>query len=137
MGNSFAFFDKDNALSLLRKIAAHLAHEGILIINTWMIAEIAIRHFREHEWYKVDGYKYLLDYKFCFQPSRIESEHTLITPDNTVEVLYGVDYVFTIDEMEILFNKAGLRLREVYSTPKKKKFRMGDNKAYLVIEKNA
>jgi hypothetical protein len=39
--------------------------------------------------------------------------------------------------MEILFNKAGLRLREVYSTPKKKKFRMGDNKAYLVIEKNA
>lgn len=137
MGNSFAFFGKDDVRLLLRKIARHLAQEGILLINTWMIAEIAIRHFREHEWYRVEGYKYLLEYKYCLQPSRIESEHTLITPEGKVEVIRGVDYLFTLDELDTLFREAGLRLRDVYSTPKKRTFRMGDNRAYLVVEKLA
>ena len=135
MGNSFAFFGREDALSLLEKIAAHLTPDGIFIINTWMIAEIAIRHFREHEWYKIDEYKYLLEYKYHFNPGRIESEHTLLAPDGTVEVIRGVDYVFTLDELSFLFDQAGLRLRSVYSTPKKRPFRMGDNKAYIVVEK--
>ncbi len=135
MGNSFAFFNKHDALSLLKKVAGHLEPDGTFLINTWMIAEIAIRHFQEHEWYRVDAYKYLLDYKFAFQPSRIESEHTILAPDGTIEVVHGVDYIFTLDELDALFVQSGLRLKDVYSTPKKRKFKMGDNKAYLVIEK--
>jgi SAM-dependent methyltransferase len=135
MGNSFAFFNRQEALGLLHKIAGHLLPDGIFIINTWMIAEIAIRHFREREWYQIDDYKYLLDYRFQFGPNRIESEHTLIAPDGSIEVIQGVDYVFTLDEMESLFQQSGLRLKNVYSTPKKRLFKMGDNKAYLVIEK--
>lgn len=137
MGNSFAFFAKEEALLLLQKLAAHLLPNGIFIINTWMIAEIAIRHFREHEWYKVDGYKYLLEYRFFFNPSRIESEHTLVAPDGTVEVIQGVDYIFTLAELEGLFQQAGLRLKQIYSTPRKKLFKMGDNRAYLVVEKTS
>lgn len=135
MGNSFAFFQKEEALQLLSKIAAHLAPDGLFFLNTWMIAEIAIRHFREHEWYKIDDYKYLLHYQYLFHPSRIESEHTIITPGQTVEVIRGVDYIFTLDELESLFRQAGLRLKDIYSTPRKRQFRMGDNKAYLVIGK--
>lgn len=135
MGNSFAFFDREEALLLLKKVAGHLLPDGIFIINTWMIAEIAIRHFREHEWHKVDGYKYLLEYRFFFSPSRIESEHTLVAPDGSVEVIQGVDYIFTLAELEALFQQAGLRLRQIYSTPRKKLFKMGDNRAYLVVEK--
>ena len=137
MGNSFAFFDKEDALSLLRKVSAHLQPDGIFVINTWMIAEIAIRHFREHEWHRVDQYKYLLEYKYHFQPSRIESEHTLIKPDGSVEALQGVDYIFTLTELEGMFREAGLRLQSVYGTPKKRPFKMGDNRAYLVVVKTA
>jgi cyclopropane fatty-acyl-phospholipid synthase-like methyltransferase len=135
MGNSFAFFNRKEALSLLHKITSHLSSDGIFIINTWMIAEIAMKHFQEREWLYVDDYKYLLDYTFQFQPNRIESEHTLITPDGKVEVIQGVDYIFTLQEMEAMFSEAGLRLKNVYSTPRKKPFKMGDNRAYLVIEK--
>jgi SAM-dependent methyltransferase len=135
MGNSFAFFSKPDAVSLLQKVSAHLESGGIFLINTWMIAEIAIRHFREHEWHNVDVYKYLLAYHYFLHPSRIESEHTVIKPDGTTETLKGIDYIFTIDQLEDMFQLAGLRLREIYSTPKKKKFKMGDNKAYLVVEK--
>lgn len=135
MGNSFAFFGREDALTLLKKIAAHLTPNGTFLINTWMIAEIAIKHFQEREWYTVGDYKYLLDYRFQFQPSRIESEHTLITPEGTTEVIQGVDYVFTLQELAGMFSEAGLQLTDVYSTPRKKPFKMGDNKAYLVIKK--
>ena len=57
MGNSFAFFDRTDALALLNKVSSHLASGGTFIINTWMIAEIAIKHFQEREWYYVDDYK--------------------------------------------------------------------------------
>lgn len=135
MGNSFAFFNREQAISLLDKVADHLEPGGVFIINTWMIAEIAIRHFQEREWLQLEEYKYLLHYQFLFHPSRIESQHTLIVPDGTVEVIDGVDYIFTLNELEEMFKQVGLQLRAVYSTPKKKAFKLGDNKAYLVIGK--
>ena len=135
MGNSFAFFNREDAVSLLKNISAHLSQDGILIINSWMIAEIAIKHFREKEWYYVEDYKYLLDYRYHFQPSRIESEHTIISSKGEMEVIKGVDYIFTLAEMEAMFNEAGLETKSLYSTPRKRPFKMGDNKIYIVVQK--
>lgn len=135
MGNSFAFFNRDDAGHLLKKIAACLTKEGILLINSWMIAEIAIRHFREKDWYELDGYKYLMGNRFCFQPSRIESEHTIISDQGTIETIHGVDYIFTLSELEAMFQEAGLRTTALYSTPRKKPFRIGDSTIYIVAEK--
>jgi len=135
MGNSFAFFNKEESISLLKKITSHLKPTGVLVINSWMIAEIAIRHFREKEWYRVNDYKYLLDYKFLFHPNRIESEQTVIAKDGSIEVIKGVDFVFTLDELEVMFKEAGLATKEIYSTPRKKKFTMGDGRIYIVAEK--
>lgn len=135
MGNSFAFFDRAGAVRLLKKISAHMPTKAVLVINSWMIAEIAIKHFREKEWYALEGFKYLLDYRFQFQPSRIESEHTMIADNGEVEVKKGVDYIFTLAEMEGMFAEAGLKTKAMFSSPRKKPFRMGDNKIYLVAEK--
>lgn len=136
MGNSFAFFNHTDAAALLSKISHHLQGDGILLINSWMVAEIAIKHFREKEWYEVDGYKYMLDYRFCFQPSRIESEHTIVAADGSIEVINGVDYIFTLAEMETMFNQAGLTTTALYATPRKRPFRMGDNRIYIVASKS-
>ena len=135
MGNSFAFFDKEDATLLLKKVASHLRTGGIFIINSWMIAEIAIKHFRERDWYYVGEYKYLLDYKFLFHPNRIESEQTIISKDGSVEVIKGVDYIFTLDELEGMFRQAGLVTKHIYSTPRKKPFSLGDGRIYIVAEK--
>jgi cyclopropane fatty-acyl-phospholipid synthase-like methyltransferase len=135
MGNSFAFFDRNDAIQLLKKISAHLEDEGTFIINSWMIAEIAIRHFKEKEWCEVDGYKYMMDYRFQFHPSRIESEHTIVGRDRAVEVISGVDYIFTLSELEVMFQEAGLTTQGLFSTPRKRPFRMGDNRVYIVVGK--
>ncbi|MDQ6609802.1 MAG: class I SAM-dependent methyltransferase [Bacteroidota bacterium] len=135
MGNSFAFLNRQDGIALLKKIAFHLQSDGYLIINSWMIAEIAIKHFREKDWQELDGFKYLMDYKFHFQPSRIHSEHTIIAADGAIEVIKGVDYIFTLAELETMFNEAGLKTTALYSTPRKRPFKMGDNRIYIVAEK--
>jgi cyclopropane fatty-acyl-phospholipid synthase-like methyltransferase len=135
MGNSFAFFNREDAVRLLKKVAAHLLPGGIFIINSWMIAEIAIRHFKERDWINVGGYKYLMQYSFLFHPHRIESEHTVIAADGTVEVINGIDYIFTLAELEVMFGEAGLSTISVYSNPKKKPFKLGDNTVYIIAGK--
>jgi cyclopropane fatty-acyl-phospholipid synthase-like methyltransferase len=135
MGNSFAFFDKNDALTILQKVASHLKRGGVFIINTWMIAEIAIKHFQSKSWHYAGEYKCILDYKYCFHPSRIESEQTVISPGGDVEILNGIDYIFTLDELEEMFKQTGLRTKELYSTPRKRKFNLGDTRIYIVAEK--
>ena len=135
MGNSFAFFNKDEATGLLKKISAHLKPGGIFIINSWMIAEIAIKHFKEKDWHYAGDYKCVLEYTYCFHPARIESEQTIISKDGKVEILKGVDYIFTLDEMDDMFRQAGLRTKALYSTPRKKKFSVGDGQIYIVAER--
>jgi len=135
MGNSFAFFDRTDAVTILKNISGHLNPDGVLIINSWMIAEVALKHFKEKDWHYAGEYKCVLEYKYNSHPSRIESEQTIIAPDGSVEIIKGVDYIFTLDELEKMFNEAGLKTRNVYSTPRKKRFTLGDGRMYIVAEK--
>jgi len=134
MGNSFAFFNREDAVSLLSKIKKSLRPGGLLLINSWMVAEIAIRHFKERDWHYAGEYKCLLEYKYLLNPSRIESEQTIISPDQSVEVLKGVDYIFSLSEMETLLDEGGFRSKAHYSTPRKKTFVLGDGRIYLLAE---
>lgn len=135
MGNSFAFFNKQDGIAILKNIAEHLKIGGILIINSWMVAEIAIRHFKETEWHYAGEYKCIIENRYHFFPSRIESEQTIIAPDRSVETIKGIDYIFTLDELELMLNEAGLRIKDIFSTPRKRKFVLGDGRIYLVAEK--
>jgi SAM-dependent methyltransferase len=135
MGNSFSFFNKEETSQILKKLSLSLKPGGILIINSWMIAEIALKHFKEKDWFQVEEYKYLLDYKFHFQPNRIESEQTIVSADGTIDVLKGIDYIFSLDELESMFLDAGLSTKELYSTPRKRRFVLGDGRIYIVVEK--
>ncbi len=135
MGNSFAFFNKEDALKLLQNVASALNINGKLIINTWMLGEIAIRHFKEKDWFYVDDYKYLIESKYLFNPTRIESDHIIIKAGMEPEVVKGIDYIFTASELNEILNTAGFSLNEMYSTPRKRKFQFGDTRVYIVAEK--
>jgi cyclopropane fatty-acyl-phospholipid synthase-like methyltransferase len=135
MGNSIAFFNKPDIISILSNVTSHLVDGGILVINSWTIAEIAIRHFKEKEWHYEGAFKCVLENKYLFNPSRIEFDQTVISPDGSIENLQGIDYIFTMDEMSELFAAAGLALTGFYSTPRKRKFSLGDTQVYIVGEK--
>jgi len=135
MGNSFAFFDRSDATTILKNNPAHLKPGGVFLINSWVIAEVAIKHFKEKDWHYAGEYKCVFENKYCFHPSRIEFEQSIIAPDGTIEIVKGIDYIFTLDELGSMFLEAGLRTRNMYSTPRKRKFTLGDSRIYLVAEK--
>ena len=133
MGNSFAFFDRSDAVKILKKVASVLEPNGVFIINSWTIAEIAIKYFKERDWHYSGDFKCLLESGYFFNPSRIVCEQTIISPDGTVETVKGIDYIFTLDELESMFKEAGLTTKALYSTPKKRKFSLGDTQVYVVV----
>lgn len=135
MGNSFNFFSAAEAAPILQNIAGHLDTGGILIINTWTLAEISLRYFKEKDWFYVGDMKYLVDSQYHFDPSRIEADHIIVTPEGRSETIRGVDYLFTISEMSALLRQAGLEMKAIYATPRKKLFRFGDTRAYIVSVK--
>jgi len=135
MGNSFCFFSKEEAGTILQKVHQHLKASGYFIINTWMLGEIIIRHFKEKEWFYLDEYKYLIDNRYLFNPTRVEADHIIIRSDGATEVLKSVDYIFTVAEMRTLFEESGFQLKEIYSIPKRKKFELGDTQAYIIAER--
>jgi 2-polyprenyl-3-methyl-5-hydroxy-6-metoxy-1,4-benzoquinol methylase len=135
MGNSLNFFNAEDVSKILGIVAVHLRKGGQLLINTWSIAEIAIKNFKEKGWSQIGEMKFLTDSKFLFNPTRIETESTIISPDGKTEVKQGIDYIFSLNEMETMLKTAGLTLKEVYSIPGRKKFTVGEPRAYLVAEK--
>ena len=135
MGNSLCFFDEKDTLALLKMIASHVKPGGHFLINTWTIAEIAFNNFREKTWSHVNELKYIMESKFHIQPSRIESEHLILSPDGKSETKKAIDYIFSIAEMDSLLSQAGFKMKEVYSIPGRKKFTLGEPRAYIVAEK--
>ena len=135
MGNSLNFFDAADTKKLLATIAKHLKPGGKLLINTWSLAEIVFRNFKERSWSTVDGLKFLSESVILFRPARMETESIIIAPDGSSETKKGIDYIFSINEMEDLLSSAGLQMQEVYSIPGRKKFSVGEPRAYIVAEK--
>ncbi|MEO5564285.1 MAG: hypothetical protein ABIR18_12645, partial [Chitinophagaceae bacterium] len=106
-----------------------------LLIHTWSIAEIAIPQFKEKSWATINDLKYLTDSQYLFDPTRIETVTTTISPDGATEIKTAIDYIFSIAEMKTLFNNAGFVIKEVYSIPGRKKFKLGEPRAYIVASK--
>ncbi len=135
MGNSLNFFTAEDTIKLLSNISAHLKPGGHLLINNWSLAEIAVKNFKEKSWSRVGELKFLTDSKMLFRPTRIETESIIIAPNGETETKIAIDYIFSINEMETMLKKAGLSLKEIYSIPGRKKFTVGEPRAYLVAEK--
>jgi SAM-dependent methyltransferase len=135
MGNSLNFFDLSDAQKIISNLSSHLKPGGHFLVNTWTLAEIAIKHFRDRSWSDINGIKFLTESKFLFHPTRIETESIMIAPDGHTETKMGVDYIYSLSEMEAMLHKAGLTLEEVYTIPGKKPFSLGDARAYLIASK--
>lgn len=136
MGNSLNFFNADSTSKILANISSHLKSGGHLLINSWSIAEIAFKSFKEKTWGNVGELKFLTDSKILFNPTRMETESIIIASDGTTEKKLGIDYIFSINELETMMKMAGLELQEIYSIPGKKKFTIGEPRAYIVVKKN-
>lgn len=135
MGNSINFFPAKDTQLLLTLISSQIKVGGYFLINSWSLAEIAIKQFIEKSWAEVDGMKILTSCEYLFSPTRIEAETTIISSNKIVEQKKAIDYIFSISEIECMLSRAGFSLKEIYSIPGKRKFKIGDPRAYIVAQK--
>lgn len=135
LGNNLSFFDKAESQKLFSMIGSHTRHGGMFIANSWSIAETVFKNFNSKTWSEVNGFRYLVDNKFFFSPARIETNTTFIAPDGTEEVKQGIDYVYSLNEIETMLHDASFSMKEIWSIPGKKKFALGEPRAYIVAVK--
>jgi len=65
----------------------------------------------------------------------MEFDSTFLLQDGSVERKNAVDYIFSMAGIELLLNNAGFGLIEIFSIPGKKKFALGDPRAYIIARK--
>lgn len=135
MGNSLCFFNKSDTVKILKTVHSHLKQDGCVLINTWMLAEIVFNNFKERDWSAIGDVKLITGSKYLLQPSRIEAETMIIDEQGNREMKTAVDYIYSIAETEQMLQEAGFELKMVYTIPGKKKFSLGDTKAYILAEK--
>lgn len=136
MGNSLNFFKAEDIHRLLVNIHSFLAPGGHLLINTWSLAEIVIKNFAARSWSDIGDLKFLTASEYLFHPTRIEFTSTIFSPDGAMEEKKGIDYIYSVAEMEAMLNNAGFNMEELYSIPGRKAFALGEPRAYIVAEKN-
>src|SRR4030095_670848 len=135
LGNNLSFFNKEETETFLSMVGSHTKQGGMFIANTWTIAEIVFKNFTPNSWSEVNGFRYLVKSKILFNPTRIEID-TIITPGNgDEERKRAVDYIYSLNEMEALLKNSGFAMKEIWSIPGKKKFILGEPRAYIVAEK--
>jgi SAM-dependent methyltransferase len=135
MGNSINFFDEKDSVKLMTTVAESVNAGGHFLINTWSLAEIVIKNFEAKSWNYDGDYKMLTDSEYLFNPTRIETEYIMIDKNGQEEIKKAVDYIFSYSEMQRMLETAGFFVKEVFSIPGKKKFTMGEPRAYIVAEK--
>ena len=108
---------------------------GKFFINTWSLAEIAVKNFKDKSWSRIGELLFLTESKFLFHPARIETTSMIITDKGDREEKKGIDFIYSISELESMLNKTGFKLKEIYSIPGKKQFTVGEPRAYIVAEK--
>lgn len=135
MGNSIQFFNYEELLKLFGILSQHIKYRGKFVINTWMIMEIAVNQFNAKGWSRINNLLFLTESKWFFQPTRIETESIIYDECGNKEEKKGIDYIFSISEVEKIMQQTGFFMSEIYSVPGIKKFSIGEPRAYIVAEK--
>jgi SAM-dependent methyltransferase len=135
MGNSLNFFNRSDLQQILHHLAAALIQGAALLINSWSIAEIVFHKFKSDSEGKVGESGMKTRQEILFRPARIEAETEFTAADGSIEIKKGIDYIYSLNEMEAMLSEAGLALEEVYSIPGRKPFTLGEPRAYLVARK--
>ena len=135
MGNSLQFFNEQDTLRLLSELSKHIKPGGLFLINTWSVAEIIFKQFRDKSWGRFGDMLFLTECKIHFRPARMETTSIIITDSGEREEKKAVDFIYSLAEMEVMLNRSGFLVKEIYSIPGKKKFSIGDQRLYILAEK--
>ena len=135
LGNNLSFFDWKELEKLFSMIGSHTRPGGLFITNSWTIAEIVFKNFTPKIWSTANDLRYLVDNKMLFNPTRVESEMTILPANGAEEKRKAIDYIYSLNELRMLLKHSGFSMKETWSIPGKRKFALGEPRVYIEAEK--
>ncbi len=137
MGNSLNFFSPNELPVFLQKVSDSLNPGGYFWINSWSIAEIALRDPLDGQTRstQIGEFTHTNTFHLRTEPLRIEIESRIEDGRGNVEEQPGIDFLYSIPELEEWLARAGLKLLAAESVPGKKAFDDGAPRVYLLSQK--
>lgn len=137
MGNSLNFFSPDELPVFLQKVSDSLNPGGYFWINSWSIAEIALRDPLDGQTRstQIGDFTHTNTFHLRMDPLRIEIESRIEDGLGHVEEKMGIDFLYSISALEEWLAQAGLKLLAAESVPGKKAFETGAPRVYLLSQK--
>lgn len=129
---SFGYFESDEEhLAMLRGIADALRPGGRFLMETWN-REYEIRYFDRHQVDHSGDVVEVEEWEFDHLKGRLNWTNTAFFPDGRRESWWHSIRAYTLAELRILFEQAGLRLDAVYGGLKREQFSIQSEDAVLV-----
>jgi len=139
MGNSLCFFDRETMPKFFAKIAEALNDDSPLMLHSSMLAESVLPAYQLNEWMQTGSGDEIIYYLANNEYDPVEGVvHADITYlENGKRHHYRVDkYIYTLNEIKQMCEKAGLKLEGVYSAIDAEPFRLGDEEAFILLRKS-
>ena len=139
LGNSFSFFPRTDMLAFMTRIGSLLKPGGRFLAHSEMIAESVLPDYQARNWQPIgddDSQRILFLVENVYDPleSRIDSHLTYVR-DGVAQTRLAQHYVYTLAELNWLFNQAGFDVIDCYGTVDGNAYALGDEAVWIVAEK--
>jgi cyclopropane fatty-acyl-phospholipid synthase-like methyltransferase len=139
LGNSFSFFPRPEMLAFLTRVSSLLKSGGRFLAHSEMIAESVLPDYQARNWQPIgedDSHPILFLVEYVYDPleSRIDS-HLTYMRDGITQTRLAQHYVYTLAELNRLFNEAGFNVIDCYGTVDGNSYALGDEAVWILAEK--
>jgi SAM-dependent methyltransferase len=138
MGNSFSFFSYDQTLQFLKQVSNSVEVGGKLVVHSEMLAESVLPNFQARNWMPVgedESILFLVNSDYDALEGCIKAELTYIEGEQRFNHFVN-QYIYSLAELRRLFKAAGFTVLETFSDIDGEPFRLGDEQAYLLAQKD-
>jgi SAM-dependent methyltransferase len=130
-GNSFGYLDDAGNAAFLHAVAAAVKPGARFLLDTGVVAEVALPHFQERGWYPVGDILFLVQNRYDHVRGGLETEYIFIR-DGKVERRRGWQRVYTFSELSRLLADAGFTDVQGYGSLEREPFRLGSPRLLLL-----
>jgi hypothetical protein len=126
-------------LAFMTRIGSLLKPGGRFLAHSEMIAESVLPDYQARNWQPIgddDSQRILFLVENVYDPleSRIDSHLTYVR-DGVAQTRLAQHYVYTLAELNWLFNQAGFDVIDCYGTVDGNAYALGDEAVWIVAEK--
>jgi SAM-dependent methyltransferase len=133
-GNSFGYFNREEALRFLSAVARALKPGARFAVETGMVAESILPSLLRTRWHRLGDLLMLSENRYDPSESRLDIDYTFVR-GGEVETRPTSSYVFTTGELCRMHADAGLQPLELLGSLNAEPYQMGSPRLLLVSAK--